>query len=151
PCSWPAWEASAFCVTHAAQRGDVAAQTEMAERGRSGIQKRYARAVAGRRRAASLRSMDDLLTELERVLVRVEHSGQDAAHKAQVTAKIVSEARAALPAAQLESENRELRKLLVERHPELKRHLGSCEPQAGSAADPGQVQHGRPVAGVQLG
>ena len=117
PCTFPAGP-SGLCCSH-----DPARRAEQAERGRRGGTKSGGARKLKRLTACRLRSTEDLLVELEHALGFVQSSGAREAEKADATVKIVREARAVLQAAELERENAELRRLLLERHPELKKHL----------------------------
>lgn len=123
PCKWSTWNDTPLCIACAARAGNADASAELATRSALGrkqqIKNRRARQIS----EAPMRSVDDLLTALERSMLRVENSGGDAIAKAGAVCKLVSEARAVLRAELLETENKELKKLLLERHPELARHL----------------------------
>jgi len=82
-----------------------------------------AKAAAKKLTTCDLRTADGQVTQLELALLRVVNSGADAVQKAGAVAKLVSEARATIKAAELETENKQLRELLLERHPELRKQL----------------------------
>jgi hypothetical protein len=109
------------CGLH--QADPEARRAFLSAQGARGRRKRLKNEAAARRRVCSLRCTDDFLGELERLLVKVEASGAEMVNKAQTVVKIISEARSVLKAAELETENAELKKLLLQHHPELKSHL----------------------------
>jgi hypothetical protein len=112
-----------LCIGHAAASGDEAARAEQRARGQRGRARLDARASGRRRSTGSLRTTDDLLGALERALREVERSAGDRVARAKAVTAIVAEARATLKASELERENAELKRLLLERHPELRKHL----------------------------
>lgn len=122
-CRFQAMGHDPRCAVHLAPTGDEAAKAELRRRHAAGGPARARTAAKKKRTGCSLRTPDDLLLELERALVRVDNAGGEASAKATAICRLVAEARAVLKAAELETENAELRKLLIERHPELKRHL----------------------------
>jgi hypothetical protein len=113
----------AECLGHAARSGNPQAVEVMRENGRKGMATRIANIAAGKRQGCSLRTTDDLLSELERALVLVERSGTDAATKATSIVKIVSTAKDVLRTTQAEDDTKTLAKLLLERHPELAQYI----------------------------
>lgn len=125
-CVWKADATSGLCLNHDPARAEVRGRLA-ATRGRAGkaaqLRAVEAARAAGRRQSCRLRSTDDLLTELERAVLMLDGSGGDAATRAKAIAAVVAEARAVLKVGDLEAENAELKKLLVERHPELRKHL----------------------------
>jgi hypothetical protein len=84
---------------------------------------RAADVEARRTRKVALRTTDDFLGELEQALREVGASGGDVATRTRVKVDIIKAAHAILKSTDLETQNAELRKLLIERHPELKKHL----------------------------
>jgi hypothetical protein len=122
-CRWPAWRDGPVCIACAARAGNAEASAEMRDRATKGNKQQAKNKKARQVSEAPMRSTDDLLTALERSMVRVENAGGDAIAKAGAVCKLVSEARAVLKAAELEKENSELRTLLLEKHPELRSHL----------------------------
>ena len=123
PCRFAGWNGTELCVSCAARAGNDEARSVLAARGRNGMASQKAANAAKRVAAIPLRSTDDLLTALERALATTEQSGGDKVQRAKAVCAIVAEARAVLKATELETENRELKALLLEKHPELARHL----------------------------
>lgn len=126
PCKFPQRyevDGRGLCAPCASRVGHEPAKADMAARGKKGT---ASLADARERNATSrtsLRSTDDCLTVLEGALRDAKRSGGDLVARAKAITSIVSEARATLKAAELERENTELKQLLLERHPELRKHL----------------------------
>jgi hypothetical protein len=74
------------------------------------------------RTSCNLRTLEDLLGELERLLLHVEGAG-DRIQQANTIVKIVQAAREIIVAHHLDTENVELRKLLLEHFPNLSERL----------------------------
>jgi hypothetical protein len=123
PCHWRTWRNGTLCLNCAAVAGDESARVEQAARGARGRAQQTSNNNARKRKICSLRNTADLLTELEHQLIEVERAAGDRVQKAKVAVAIVSEARATLKTAELELENRQLREILLEKHPELRRVL----------------------------
>jgi hypothetical protein len=124
-CFHPAAEGRPYCLLHDPERVEEL-RAEMARRGRNGREKAAAAMEAyrsARRETCSLRTTDDLLSELERALLAVESSKGDVIERETARIKIIAEARATLKAAEFETENRELKRLLIELKPELRGKL----------------------------
>lgn len=93
--------------------------------GKRGVEQRAAHRQARQRRGCSLRTTDDLLGELERVLLDLDRASGDVAARARAKVDLLRTAHMVLKGAELETQNRELRELLLEHHPELRKHLKS--------------------------
>jgi hypothetical protein len=122
PCAFPG-SYDGVCLSHAAQAGNSDAREVLRVRGVAGKNKARANAEGRKLVSCSLRTTGEQLAVLERQVIRVENSGADACAKAGAIVKLVSEARATLKAGELEGENADLRAILIEKHPELKKHL----------------------------
>jgi len=106
------------CVNHASATGHPEAIAEQKRRSTRGQEvKKSGRVHFG------LRTMAELLAPLESSLADVSRSSADAHTKAGAVVKLVGEARQILNAQKLEVENAELRGLLAEKYPELKKQL----------------------------
>lgn len=123
-CRFGAAEGEPFHLSHDPRPEKQEERRAMlAERSRRGGAKTQENERRRKRKTCSLRSTDDILTELEQTLIAVDNSAGEVVGKASAKVKLIAEARATLKAAELENENRELRALLLERHPELKKQL----------------------------
>lgn len=125
PCRFGAWRDTTRCVAHAAAAGDEGAKIELAMRGQRGRGTQIAQGERAKAddSAVSLRSVSDLLSLLERAARIVLRSSEAAATKANALQRIAGTAAELLKANDLESRNKELEALLLERHPELRKQL----------------------------
>ena len=71
----------------------------------------------------SLRTVDGQLDTLDRLLRNLMRSKLNAAEVAKAGAQLVKVAREVLAAGELEQENRDLKSLIAEKFPELRKHL----------------------------
>lgn len=98
----------------------------MSERGTNGRAKVEGNRAAAREGIAgkmSLRTLDGQLTAIDAVLRDVMRCKLDATKRAAAVASLVKVAREVLSADEIQTENRDLRALILERMPELKKHL----------------------------
>lgn len=122
-CSFGGWNGGPLCLNCAAAAGQADARAELSERGKRGRKTVNAALNAAKRESCSLRSIEDLLTELERAVVEVDRSAGDIANRAKVKVQIVAAAHSLLKLEVVEQQNKQLHELLLQYHPELKKHL----------------------------
>lgn len=123
PCRMGLWNATGLCIGHAAAAGDLEAKAMLAARGRSGVAQMQANRARRQPGESKMRTVEDLQTLVERETLHVRRSGADATSRANTVAKLVSLAMELLKVGELARENAELKALLLERHPELRKHL----------------------------
>lgn len=126
PCTFAPWAGGAHCLPHAAAAGDEAARGELQRRGEKGRQTRTARAIERLDEEDGENTFDSvrhLLAALMHAYRNVRRCNESATAKANAIQRLVSTAADLLKANELEATNRELRELLLERHPELRKHL----------------------------
>lgn len=122
PCTWRTHAPSGLCINHDPARTDERNQLRR-EAGIRGKKVQMERALVEQVKSVSLRSVADLFPHLERALVEVINSGALAVDKSREIRGIVAAAAELLKANALAEENGELRDLLLEHHPELRKHL----------------------------
>lgn len=111
-------EGDGHCLSHAAAAGDPDAIAIRTAHGQAGGAKNR----DPNREACSLRSVSDLLAELERLLLDGDQL-PNSANTIKARVGIVQAAHAILESDVLEKENADLRKLLAEKHPDLAKQL----------------------------
>lgn len=122
-CPWPLWNGTDKCLSHAAQAGDASACAEMRRRSDLSHEKRRENTRAAKRLSCDLSSWKGLLEEVQLVTLDVVNSGVGTAQKATCISRLVETALKVMTFAKLEKENAELKELLIDFHPELKKKL----------------------------
>jgi hypothetical protein len=126
-CPFVADEGQPFKLAHD-PRPEMAdaRRAAMSEAGKQGAASRARqRAAAGEERSAkqTVRTTDGQLTAIDTVLRAVMRDRMDSSKRASAVATLVKVAREVLAADELQAENRDLRALIAERMPELRKHL----------------------------
>jgi hypothetical protein len=109
-----------YCAAHIPD--ETERKRVLAERSANGGAAHAENVRRRKRKECTLRTVADVLTEIERTMLAVDNSGANIVSKATAKARLIAEARATLKASELETENAELRALLLELHPELATH-----------------------------
>jgi hypothetical protein len=126
-CAFTAAEGEPFHLTHDPRPERAEARREaMAERGRNGQKAKAASRAAASEVVASklsIRTPEGQLQTLDTLLRNLMRSKLDAAKVAAAGGQLVKIAREVIAADELQAENRDLRALIAERMPELKKHL----------------------------
>lgn len=126
-CRMTAADGEPFHLSHDSRPERAEERRQMlAERGRAGARKMTANRQAARASVAvklSVRTVDGQLETLDTLLRNLLRSKLDAANVAKAGAALVKVAREVISASELEAENRDLKALIAEKHPELKKML----------------------------
>jgi hypothetical protein len=120
-CVFTALEGSDRCAQHS---DPETRRRIMSERGRLGGEKTAKRIARRKRTSCSLRTVEDILAELEITVMAVQNGSGETCTKANAIARLVSTALDALKVGVLSEENARLKKFLAEKHPELAQRLG---------------------------
>jgi hypothetical protein len=126
PCKMSAFGDARLCAQCGARAGLPEHRAEMIRRSELGREAKIANAILEKRTVCSLRSTNDLLAECEHAMVDLESASGDVTSRVKARISVISEARAILKSEVVEKENSELKALIGEHLPHLRKHLRSA-------------------------
>lgn len=126
-CNFAATEGEPYFIMHDPRPERQAARSEEAlRRSRAGVEQRLENRSSERDELVARIKLDTLegqLAALNQMLGDVLRSNMDAAKRAIAVVNLVKAAREVIATSQIEQENKDLKKLIDEKFPELRKHL----------------------------